>query len=118
MENLEFKRKLERRTLRFAIAILKMASSLPRKTEWMVICNQVSKSGTSIGANYREANHAKSFADFKHKISICESEASETVYWLEIIKELGNNNEMINKLYNEATELMLLFISIGKKLKK
>jgi four helix bundle protein len=50
-----------------------------------VIKNQITKSGTSIGANYREANRARSKADFRNKIKICESEASETVYWLELI---------------------------------
>jgi len=47
--------------------------------------NQITKSGTSIGANYYEANKARSKADFKNKIGICKSEANETIYWLEII---------------------------------
>jgi len=102
-----------------AVGIIKMSSSLPSKTEWYVIRNQISKSGTSIGANYKEANHAKSLADFKHKISICESEASETVYWLQIIKELGyNNDQIVTSLYNEAKEILAIFISISKKLKR
>jgi four helix bundle protein len=53
----------------------------------MVARNQVAKAGTSIGANYREANRARSRADFKIKIKICEREASETQYWLEVIVE-------------------------------
>ncbi|GAI76832.1 unnamed protein product [marine sediment metagenome] len=49
----------------------------------------MTKSGTSIGANYREANRARSKADFKNKIKICESETSETQYWLEVIVKLN-----------------------------
>ena len=49
---------------------------------------QLTKAGTSIGANYREANRSRSKADFRNKIEICESEASETEYWLEIILDL------------------------------
>ena len=55
----------------------------------MVIRNQITKSGTSIGANYREANRSRSKKDFKNKINISVSEASETVYWLDIIFELN-----------------------------
>ena len=54
-----------------------------------MIRNQLTKAGTSIGANYREANRARSKADFRNKISICEGEASETKYWLEIMEHSG-----------------------------
>ena len=77
MENKEFAKKLERRTKIFAITIIKLSSSLPNSPEGRVIRNQVTKSGTSIGANYREANRARSKADFSNKISIAESEARE-----------------------------------------
>jgi four helix bundle protein len=66
-----------------------LSASLPDTPEARVIRNQITKSGTSIGANYREANRARSKADFKNKIKICESEASETQYWLEMISELN-----------------------------
>ena len=66
-----------------------MSASLPDTPEARVIRNQITKSGTSIGANYREANRARSKADFKNKNKICESEASETQYWLEMISELN-----------------------------
>jgi len=58
---------------------------IPLSQESKVIKNQLTKSGTSMGANYREANRSRSKADFKSKIRICESEVSETQYWLEII---------------------------------
>ncbi|MBW2554519.1 MAG: four helix bundle protein, partial [Deltaproteobacteria bacterium] len=87
MENKEFSKKLEKRTRKFAVSIIRLSSSLPNTPESIVIRNQIAKSGTSVGANYREANRARSRADFKNKIKICESEASETQYWLEVIVE-------------------------------
>jgi len=87
-------------------------------TEGRVIRNQITKSGTSIGANYREANRARSKADFSNKISIAESEASETAYWLEIIEELEwAENQKIQIAMLEANELLAIFTSIGKNMK-
>lgn len=83
-----FAKKLEERTLLFAVKILKLSAILPNTPEGRIIRNQFAKAGTSIGANYREANRARSRADFRNKIKICESESSETVYWLTIIRHL------------------------------
>jgi four helix bundle protein len=119
MDNKEFGKELENRTKKFAIRIIRLSISLPNSAEGKVIKNQFTKSGTSVGANYREANRARSKADFTNKIKICESEASETVYWLEIIYEMNwlDINE-IETILNEANELLAIFTSIGKKLKK
>jgi four helix bundle protein len=87
MNNKEFAKLLEIRTLKFSVAIIKLSVSLPKSPESSVIRNQITKSGTSVGANYREANRARSKKDFKNKIKISESEASETNYWLEILKQ-------------------------------
>jgi four helix bundle protein len=89
MENKEFGKQLELRTKKFAICIIKLSSSLPDSVEGKVIKYQITKSGTSIGANYREANRSRSKPDFSNKITICESESSETGYWLEIIDEMN-----------------------------
>jgi len=86
-DKIEFAKKLKKRTLQFSIQIIKLSATLGNTPECKVIRNQISKSASSIGANYREANRLRSTADFKNKISICLSEASETQYWLEIIKE-------------------------------
>jgi len=80
MDNKEFAKILEKRTLKFSVEIIKLSISLPKTSESLVIKNQITKSGTSIGANYREANRSRSKKDFKNKIKICESEASETNY--------------------------------------
>lgn len=117
MNNKEFGKKLEQRTKEFAIRIIKLSVSLPSSSEGRVIKNQLTKSGTSVGANYREANRARSKADFKNKIKICESEASETVYWLEIIDNLNwVEAEELQLIIKEASEILAIFTSIGKNL--
>ena len=117
MENKEFSKKLELRTKAFAIRIIKLSSLLPNTVEGKIIRNQLTKAGTSIGANYREANRARSKADFKNKIKICESEASETCYWLEIIQDLNwIENKEPESMLAESNELLAIFSSIGKNL--
>lgn len=83
----EFAKDLEKRTRKFAVGIICLSTTLPNTPEGRVIRNQITKSGTSIGANYREANRSRSKADFRNKIKICESDASETQFWLEVIRD-------------------------------
>ncbi len=116
MENRDFAQKLEKRTRKFAVIIIRLSSMLPKTPEGQVIRNQITKSGSSIGANYREANRARSKADFRNKIKICESEASETQYWLELIFDLDwLPQEEIESVFKECSELLALFTAIGKK---
>jgi four helix bundle protein len=118
MDNKEFGKQLEIRTKKLAISVIRLSASLPGSPERKVIRNQVTKSGTSIGANYREANRARSKADFSNKIKICESESSETAYWLEIIRELGwIENDKAEELLAETNELLAIFTATGKTLK-
>lgn len=118
MENKEFSKQMEMRTKKFAIAIISLSVSLPRTEEGKVIRSQITKSGTSIGANYREANRSRSKADFINKIKICESESNETMYWIELINELNwSMPEKSNPILKEADELLAIFTSIGNKLK-
>jgi len=117
MDNREFGKQLEIRTRKFAVSVISLSTKLPRTSEAMVIKNQLTKSGTSVGANYREANRARSKADFRSKIKICESEASETVYWLEIIRDSELlERAVIKKISDEANEILAIFASIGKNL--
>ncbi|MFQ5753524.1 MAG: four helix bundle protein [bacterium] len=116
MENKEFSKELEKRTREFAVRIIRLSSTLPNTPEGRVIRNQITKSGTSIGANYREANRARSKADFRNKIKICESEASETQYWIEVILDTKwLSREEVDKDYEECSELLAIFTSIGSK---
>ena len=80
MKNRDFGRLLEERTADFAIRIIKLSTSLKKSIESEVVRNQITKSATSIGANYREANRSRSKRDFVNKLKICESEASETIF--------------------------------------
>jgi len=97
------------------VKIIRLSTGLPNTPEGMVVKNQITKSGTSIGANYREANRARSRADFKNKIKICESEASETQYWIDVIVETKWLSwEKVKTEYDEYSELLAIFTSIGK----
>jgi len=116
MENKEFSKLLEKRTCDFGISIIRLSANLPDTTEGRVIKRQITKSGTSIGANYREANRARSKADFKNKIRICEGEASETQYWLEMVGELGwLSKEEVKFELKECGELLAIFTAINRK---
>jgi four helix bundle protein len=112
------KHELEKRTKQFALRIISFAASLPIGRIGDVIRYQLVKAGTSVGANYREANRAESRNDFIHKIAIVEKEASETQYWLEICDEANfGNAEQRNWLLREAGELLAIFTSAGRTAK-
>jgi len=79
---------------------------------------QLLRSGTSVGANYREANRAQSRSDFIHKIALVEKEAAETQYWLELFDETGiGNSQDRHWLLQESTSLLAIFTTIGKTAK-
>lgn len=109
------KHDLEQRTLAFALRIIRFVTSLPRNKVTDVVGYQLLKSGTSIGANYREANSAESRDDFIHRTAIVEKEAAETEYWLEVCAgaEIGEAQER-HALRQESGELLAIFTSIGR----
>ena len=109
---------LEKRTKQFTIRIMKFAATLPYGKIGDVIRYQLVKAGTSVGANYREANRAESRNDFIHKIGIVEKEASESQYWLEICDEakLGDAQQR-DWLLAESGELLAIFTSSGRTAK-
>jgi four helix bundle protein len=116
MDRKQFAIGLEKRTRQFAVRIIKISVSLPNTPEGRVVRNQLTKAGTSVGANYREANRARSKTDFRNKIKICESESSETQFWLEVITEIEWVKwRKIKTDYDECSELLALFTSIGSK---
>ena len=101
---------LEKRTKRFALDIIGLVKRLPKDKASDVIGYQLLKSGTSIGANYREATRAESKADFVHKLGIVQKEANETVYWIELVSESGlMKGEDVTSLLSEARELLSIF---------
>lgn len=114
MDNKEFSKILEQRTRKFAVAVIKLSSELPITPEGNVVRSQLTKSGTSIGANYREANRARSKADFANKLRISKGEANETLFWLEVIEEINwIQKAHLEKVKSEASELLAIFTSIS-----
>ena len=110
---------LKDRTKKFALRIIKMYSSLPKSTEALVLGNQVLRSGTSVGANYREGTRGRSKAEFIAKMGECLKEIDETIYWLELLIEakiLPENK--LSGLLQESNELTAIFVTIIKKTKK
>ena len=104
---------LEERTAKLGERIIKFTKEIPVNPVTMPLISQLVKSGTSIGANYCEADDAESRNDFKHKIGICKKEARETKHWLRMMAvampQLSNE---IGTLWNEAKELNLFFNAI------
>ena len=109
------KEELKERTKKFALEVIKFVEKLPRTKTGNVIGNQLLRSATSIGANYRSACRARSHADFISKISIAEEEADESLYWLELAVESGLVDKQIaEKLTQEANELTSIFAASRK----
>ncbi len=110
---------LEERTLQFGKRIIHLAKNLPKNQVNLRLLDQAVRSGTSIGANYREANETDTKRDFRNRIRITKKEAKETAYWLELIIEANSDlKEKICPLLQEACELMKIFASIYEKANK
>lgn len=105
------------RTKMFARRIIRLYCSLSKTdTLSQVLGKQVLRSGTSVGANYREGNRARSKAEFISKMGDCLKEADETLYWLELmLEENVVTKKKIGALVAEAGELVAIFITILKK---
>jgi len=103
----------------FAVKVVKLYKFLTEEKKEFIISKQLLRSGTSIGANVREAEHAESKADFIHKLSISLKEANETEYWLDLLNETNylNNSEYIS-IQKDIKELLKLLISIIKTSKQ
>jgi four helix bundle protein len=107
---------LKPRTKTFALRIIKMYSALP-KTDAVaqVLGKQVLRSGTSVGANYREASRGRSKAEFISKIGDCLKEIEETEYWLELLVDSGSvSNAKMADLLDETRQLIAIFTTIDK----
>lgn len=101
---------LEVRTLEFSKNLIVFCKKLKRDPVSLPIISQLIRSGTSIGANYMEANGASSSKDFKNKIHICKKEAQETKYWFSVLSEtFPEYSESIGKLWLEVDEFSRIF---------
>ena len=115
-EKMPKKYDLEERTAKFGEEIIKFSKTIPVNLTTQRIIPQLVGAGTSVGANYCEADDAESGKDFKHKIGICKKEARETKYWLQMVATANpDSKEKARELWQEAKELHLIFNSISKK---
>ncbi len=106
------------RTKRFALSIVRLYCSLPKRTVEQVLGKQVLRSGTSVGGHYREACRAKSNADFVSKIEGALQELDETAYWLELLHEAGIVTiTQAEPLLTEANELISIFVTVARSVK-
>jgi four helix bundle protein len=107
---------LEERTAKIGESVILFCKKIPKNSITLPIVNQLVKSGTSICANYCEADGAESKKDFKHKIGICKKEAKETKHWLRMmataVPEFQNESRT---LWKESQELTLIFSAITRK---
>ena len=113
------KDELKNRTKAFAIEVVKLSELLPNKQIGWTITNQIIRSGTSVAANYRAVCRAKSDKDFISKMETVIEEADETLFWLELIGDLNLiTNKELSDLSKEANELIAIFVSSVKTIKK
>jgi len=107
-----------KRTKQFALSVIRLYSSLLRTTVSQILGRQVMRSGTSVGAHYREACRAKSRADFVSKIEGALQELDETTYWLELLREIyAERSAQAQSLMAEANELISIFVTVTRAVK-
>jgi len=110
---------LAQRTKTFALRVIKMYSALPKETVAQVLGKQVLRSGTAVGANYREANRARSKAEFVAKMGDCLKELDETAYWLELLVEGAVvPQSRLASLLDETNQLIAIFVTIIRRAKE
>jgi len=103
---------LREKSMDFAVLITELADILAENRKNYRLADQLIRSGTSIGANIREARSAESSADFVHKLGIAQKECDETLYWLELLKQSERISEQVFvDYYAKASELFVMIKS-------
>ena len=106
---------LKERTKNFALRTIRLVAALPRNRVGEVLGGQVLKSGTSMGANYREALRASSKRHFLSTVKIVVRESDETLYWLELLAESNTvKPSRLSDLIRECTELLAIFAKTAR----
>jgi four helix bundle protein len=109
---------LKIRTKEYALSVIRLFAELPKRAEKQILGRQLLRSGTSVGAQYREASRAKSNADFISKLEGSLQELEESEYWLELLVESGFcSEERLATIKNETGELKGIFVSIVRNTK-
>jgi four helix bundle protein len=116
IDKIQFRDELKLRLRLFVLDLLKLCKSIPKSIDSNILMNQVLRSGSSVYANYRAANRARSKSEFFSKISIVVEEADETEMWLDLLihSNISNNEESI-RLNNESLEILKIMATIRKK---
>jgi len=110
---------LRQRTKDFAKRVVNLCRHLPKNREGFLVGDQIFRSGTSVGSNYRAVCRARSKADFISKLGVVLEEADETLYWLEILAESDVvGKQLLKPLMNEADELVSIFVASLNKAKR
>ena len=108
---------LKTRTKKFALRALKVVDALPNTNSGRVIANQLGRSGTSVGANYRAVCRSRSSAEMISKLSVVEEEADESAFWLELAAEHGlMPADQLEPLHKEAGELVAIMVASRRTL--
>jgi four helix bundle protein len=109
---------LRSRTKAFALRIITLYETLPRSGSAHVLAHQLLRSGTSVGANFREAHRARSNAEFIAKVGDCLKELEETAYWLELLSDCGAvKAAKLASLIDETSQLTAILTTIAKKVR-
>lgn len=119
MENSDwvgFKIQLRDRLRMFALRLLELSEMFPKTERGRILNNQLTRSGSSIYANYRAALRGRSKAEFFSKLSIAVEEADETEMWLDLVTSAGIiNNQMVTEIHQESLELLKILASMRKR---
>ena len=103
---------MKKRTKAFALCVIRLVEGLPSNKIANILCKQLLRSGTSVGANYRSACRAKSQADFIAKMGIVEEEADECMYWMELLIDAGiTNKKNVKPLLEEANQIVAITVT-------
>ena len=112
-------RNIQEKSFLFAVRVVKLCKYLRTEKQEYILCKQLMRAGTSIGANVTEAQDAQSRADFLHKLSIALKEAKETEYWLRLLKATDYLNDIeFDAIYPDCDELIKILVSSIKTIKK
>jgi four helix bundle protein len=107
---------LKDRTRAYALRIIRLYGALPKKTESQVIGKQLLRSGTAVGANYREALRARSKIEYAAKVNLGLMELEETLYWIELLEHSGIvPGSRLAPLESETSELCAIFVTLIKR---
>lgn len=109
---------VKNKSFAFAVRVVKLYQYLCEHKKEFVLSKQLLRSGTSVGAMVREAEHAETKNDFKHKMGIAQKEINETIYWLELLKETDYlTSEQFENIHSDAIEIIKLVTAILKSTK-